>query len=34
MDAITGWRYRLLELTMLREMARVAFRAYPQRRMA
>ncbi len=31
---ITGWRYRLLELKMLRGMARVAFKVYPQRRMA
>ncbi len=31
---IAGWRYRLLELKMLREIARMAFRAYPQPRLA
>ncbi len=29
---ITGWRYRLLELKMLRKMARIAFHTYPRRR--
>ncbi len=30
-NIITGWHYKHLELTMLREMARIAFRAYPTR---
>jgi len=33
-NIISGWKYKLLELTMLREMARIAFRTYPQRRLA
>ena len=31
---ITGWRYRLLEIKMFFETARIAFKAYPTRRQA